>query len=66
MWEWWRVKYAKLPYFFNAARLLALVPVSSAAAERVFSQMKLIIEAGGERVLEETLEARVMERVNRY
>ena len=66
MWEWWRVKYAKLPYFFNAARLSALVPVSSAAAERVFSQMKLIIEAVGERVLEETLEARVMERVNRY
>ena len=66
VWEWWRSKHTKLTYFFTAARLVALVPVSSAFVERVFSQVKFIIESVGQSLLEETLEARVMERVNRY
>lgn len=66
VWEWWRVKGSKLHYFFSAARLVAIVPLSSASVERVFSQVKFIIETVGENVLEETLEARVMERVNDY
>ena len=45
---------------------MALVPVSSAFVERVFSQVKFIIESVGQSLLEETLEARVMERVDRY
>lgn len=64
VWEWWRVKSDKLFYFFTAARLVAIVPLSSASVERVFSQVKLIIEACGQNILEETLETRVMERVN--
>lgn len=66
IWEWWRVKASKLHYFFTAARLVALVPLSSASVERAFSQVKLIIEAAGENVLEETLEIRVMERINDF
>jgi len=66
VWEWWRAKAPKLTYFYTAARLVALVPISSAAVERVFSQVKFIIETVGESVLEETLETRVMERVNSY
>ena len=55
-----------LKYFFIAARLVALVPISSAAVERVFSQVKFIVETSGVSVLEETLETRLMEHVNRY
>ena len=66
VWEWWRAKGPKLNYFFTAARLVAIIPTSSAAVERVFSQVKFIVNAVGESVLEETLETRVMERVNEY
>ena len=45
---------------------MALVPISSAAMERVFSQVKFIIETTGMNALEESLETRVMERVNHY
>ena len=51
------------PGFFTAARLIALVPISSASAERVFSQVKFIIETVGVNMIEETLETRVMERL---
>ena len=60
IWEWWRAKCPKLTYFFLAARLIALVPISSAAVERVFSQVKHILETVGDNVLEESLESRVM------
>ena len=52
-------------FFFTAARLDALVPISSAAVELIFSQVKLIVESVGENVLKETVEMRLMERVNR-
>eukprot|EP00579_Thalassiosira_antarctica_P013917 CAMPEP_0201938374 /NCGR_PEP_ID=MMETSP0903-20130614/41294_1 /ASSEMBLY_ACC=CAM_ASM_000552 /TAXON_ID=420261 /ORGANISM="Thalassiosira antarctica, Strain CCMP982" /LENGTH=52 /DNA_ID=CAMNT_0048479631 /DNA_START=1 /DNA_END=160 /DNA_ORIENTATION=+ len=41
------LKTVKFNYFFSAARLLALVPISSADVERVFSQVKFIIETNG-------------------
>ena len=66
VWEWWRAKFPNLTYFFLAARLVALVPISSASVERTFSQVKFIVETVGESVLEENLEARVMERVNKF
>ena len=66
VWEWWRTKAKKFVYFFTAARLVALVPVSSTSVERAFSQVKFIIETVGENLLEETLETRLMERVNEY
>jgi hypothetical protein len=40
--------------------------LSSASVERVFSQVKFIIETVGHNPMEETLETRVMERVNDY
>ena len=66
VWEWWRAKAKKFNYFFTAARLVALVPVSSTSVEQAFSQVKYIIETVGENFLEETLETRLMERVNEY
>ena len=66
VWEWWRAKRHLFTYFSMAARLVATVLISSAAVERVFSQIKLIVEAVGNSALEETLETRVMERVNMY
>ena len=66
VWEWWRAKHPKLNYFFLAARLVAIIPVSSASVERVFSQVKHIIETVGENVLEGSLESRVMKRCNRF
>ena len=54
--------------FFNfwstALRLVVLVQPSSAFAERVFSQIKLIIEQIGVSGLEVTVEARTMVRCN--
>ena len=66
MWEWWRAKAPLFNFFWTAARLVALVPISSAMIERVFSQVKFIVETIGENALEETLQTRVMERVNSY
>ena len=60
------MKAVKSHYFFISARLVALVPISSAAVERVFSQVKFIIETTGVSALEESLETHVMERVNHY
>ena len=59
-------KHSKLTYFSIAARLVALVPISSASVERVFSQVKYIVETCGENGLQETIETRLMERVNVY
>ena len=48
------------------ARLAAIFPISSASVERVFNQVKFIIEAVGESLLEEMLETRLIERVHSY
>ena len=66
VWEWWRAKRwdASLHHFTWAARLVVLVQLSSASCERVFSQVKLIVETCGVSPLEETLETRLMERCN--
>ena len=63
-WEWWRSKRGKFTYFSKAARLVVLVQVSSAAVERIFSQVKYILEQIGDSALEENIETRMMERVN--
>ena len=41
---------------FTVVRLLAIVPISSATVERVFSQVKFILDTIGDNALEETLE----------
>ena len=45
---------------------MARVPISSAAVERVCSQVKFIIETTGMSALKELLETRVMEHDNHY
>jgi hypothetical protein len=65
LWEWWRPRVAHFPTWAIALRLVGLVQASSAFVERVFSQMKLIIETIGVSALEATLEARLMLRVNK-
>jgi hypothetical protein len=68
IWIWWRSRLqAKsiLPSFRKAARLVVLVPPSSAAAERAFSQLKLILEAIGSQPLEDNVETRMLIRCNK-
>ncbi len=59
VWEWWKTYHHKLTYFSTAVRLVVLVQTSSASVERVFSQVKFIVEAIGECALESTLETRL-------
>ena len=68
VWEWWRAHRADpgITRFVMAARLVALVQVSSASVERTFSQVKLICESSGVTPLEETIICRVFERCNDY
>jgi hypothetical protein len=68
VWEWWR-SYKDdfaIYQFVVAARYVALVQVSSASCERVFSQVTLMCETCGVNPLESTLATGVMEQVNRY
>jgi len=64
VWEWWRVHYTKFNYISVLAALLALIQVSSAPVERVFSQLKLIQQTIQNRGLRDVIEARLMERIN--
>lgn len=68
IWEWWRAHCADpgIANFVTAARLVALVQLSSASVERTFSQVKLICESAGVSPLEETVVCRVFERCNDY
>jgi len=68
IWEWWRVNHNHpgMFHFAQAARLVALVQVSSASVERVFSQVKLICETTGVSPLEQNLQIRLFERCNVY
>ena len=68
IWEWWRARLWKVnvfKYWSKAARLVALVQTSSARIERVFSQLKLILETIGFSALEKTVEGRLFTRVNK-
>ena len=68
IWEWWvvRVKGPAAPfkYWPTALRLVALVQPSSAAVERLFSQLKLILGQIGYSALEESIEGRLFTRFN--
>ena len=68
IWEWWVVRVnGDAPAFVHgpvALRLVALVQPSSADVERLFSQLKLILEQIGVSGLEEGIETRLMVRVN--
>jgi len=64
IWEWWKAHNTKFNYISFLAALLALIQVSSAPVERVFSQLKLILETINDRALRDVIEARLMERIN--
>lgn len=67
IWEWWRMRLVgstKFVFWRTAVRLVVLVQPSSAAAERVFSQLKLIVDAIGHSELEETLVLRLLRVCN--
>ena len=56
----------KSTFFSKTARLVVLVQISSAAVKCVSSQVKYILETAGESILEENINCRLMERVNKY
>ena len=66
LWEWWVPRVGEFRFWTKALRLVALVQPSSAEVERLFSQLKLIVEQIGVRGLEEGYEARTMTRVNQF
>ena len=66
IWEFWKpiVKDdSDFPCFSLALRLIVLIQVSSCSVERVFSQMKLVVETCGP-VYNDTLEVRMFARCN--
>jgi hypothetical protein len=67
-WEFWRVhrKNVKIFHIAKADCLIALVQISSASVERIFSQMKQIQDSCGDSILGETFFSRVCERCNTY
>jgi len=73
IWEWWRdlilSRRTALPvtHVMDAVRLVVLVQTSSASIERVFSQLKLILESGSEngRAKRDNLEYRIFRRCNK-
>jgi len=66
LWEWWVPRVGDFSFWSTALRLVALAQPSSADVERLFSQLKLILEQIGVSGLEENYEARTMTRVNRF
>ena len=67
IWLWWRIRVhevRKFQYLPRVLCLVALVQPPSAAIERVFSQLKLIVGQCGEPMLEATLLSRLLERCN--
>jgi hypothetical protein len=65
IWEWWVLHADKLHSFTKAAELVVLHATSSCSVERLFSQLKLIIEATCGNSLQDNIELRAMVRVNK-
>ena len=69
IYEWWRMimndKIVKLRHFSEAARIVCLIQPSSAAAERVFSQLTFIRRVVGDNTLQDILELRAFIRCNK-
>ena len=64
IWEWWRVHHEKFKALSTIVRLVALIQITSANVERVFSQLKLVLETTQDEALSDVIEARLMERIN--
>jgi hypothetical protein len=66
IWEWWKIRLnaKQFIYFGFALQHVGITKVSSAFIERVFSHMKTIVELCTSTQLEESLETRLMLRIN--
>ena len=68
IWMWWqpRLQTEKVGFKHFAYMLgtIVLNQVSSASVERVFSQLNFIVRTCGRALLEDTLEMRLMHRIN--
>jgi hypothetical protein len=64
VWTFWVSKRSQFNYMTVAVALIILVQTSSAAVERVFSQLKLIIDACGQNSLSDLLELRLFRRLD--
>ena len=73
--EWWRctgaknsdtgvARYKAFPAWARLLKLIALCTPSSAAVERVFSQLKLCLSSQRFRILQDELETSLVLRVN--
>jgi hypothetical protein len=65
VWQWWVANNGNFHYLSIAVRLIVLVQTSSASAERAFSQLGLILDGLGNCALDDVVELRLFERVNR-
>jgi hypothetical protein len=65
IWEWWVKKHDNFHFLSIAVRLVALVQTSSASAERMFSQLGIILDAVGTTSLDDHVEICLFERVDR-
>ena len=68
IWEFWRALVndtGLFPAWKHAIRLVVLVQPSSAAAERIFTQLKKIVDACAESMLPDMLEFRLFQRCGR-
>jgi hypothetical protein len=64
IWCWWKKNRDAVPAQWQVVRIIALLQISSAACERLFSALKAIIAAVGESASAVTLNARLIERSN--
>ena len=64
IWEWWHVFHMKYYWFTKELHLVALVQPSSALAERVFSQVALIVSTIGNKGLDGILECCLFDKIN--
>ena len=64
LWNFWVVNSIQLPAWFEAARIVALVFVSSASVERIFSLYDSLFGSHLELALEDRREASVMLHFN--
>ena len=64
VWQWWRIQRVCFPNLGSIVCLIVLVQVSIAPVERLFSQLKLILEEIQCHSKEDLIFARLYERVN--
>ena len=62
---WWRDREQLLPHWASVAKKIMLIPLSSAAAERVFSMLKAAFSEQQDAALADYLHASLMLRYNR-